>query len=898
VLPITPQMPKAAKMNGPSQWFAVQPATMIMSVQPTEGAAAGSSNGGYLGRRVRTSLGAVASLAVLGIALWFLHHELSDLEPGVILGSMRSIPLSRLAAAVGFAVCSYLVLTGYDALGMSYIGQRLDYRRTAQTAFMAFAVGHNVGLATLSGGSIRYRVYSTLGLSGVEIATLIVFISVTFALGAALLLGSALLLMPAQETGVLHLPWALLKISGVVLVAVPVGYLLACIIFRRPVALGKWKFSLPTPAMGFGQVGLSVADLTFAAATLFVLLGPELHIGFLSLLGIYLIAVAAGLLSSVPGGVGVFEAVLLLALPAADRGVLLGTVVVYRLIYYVGPLFLALSLLVAHEVAQHRRLLGSTSRKVVQWFSAAAPQIIGLAVFLAGVVLLISGSTPAVESRLNILEKVIPLSVLEFTHLAGSVVGVGLLVLARGLSRRLRSAYLAAQALLGAGIVASLAKGLDVEEALVLLLISVFLWLSRDEFYRRGTIASQKFTPGWVASIVLVLAVALWVGLVSFRHVEYSTELWWQFALHSDAPRMLRASVVAAMAAMSIALWKLLHSGPLSGVAEETVTDMARVKAVVARAEQSIANAALMGDKRFLWSTDGQAFIMYQVSGNHWVALSDPVGPVPAWEEVAWSFRELADRHDGRVVFYQVSGESLPMYIDMGLTLAKLGEDGRVSLSEFSLDGSKRAQLRQALNKAHRQGATFEIVPRAMLKAILPDLRAVSDSWLAEKTASEKGFSLGAFSEQYISCFDCAVVRVDGAIVAFANLWPAPATGELSIDLMRHTGQAPKGIMDYLFTELMLWGRANGYAWFGLGMAPLSGLEQHELAPVWYKLGHLIFSHGEAFYNFEGLRHYKDKFDPEWRPRYIACSGGLLGLPRALLNAARLISGGSGRVLK
>jgi phosphatidylglycerol lysyltransferase len=325
---------------------------------------------------------------------------------------------------------------------------------------------------------------------------------------------------------------------------------------------------------------------------------------------------------------------------------------------------------------------------------------------------------------------------------------------------------------------------------------------------------------------------------------------------------------------------------------------MDRVRAVVGRAGQSTANAALMGDKRFLWSTDGQAFIMYQVSGNHWIALGDPVGPAAAWEELGWSFRELADRYDGRPVFYQVSGESLAMYVDMGLTLAKLGEDGRVSLSEFSLEGSKRAEFRQALNKARRQGATFEIVPRAEVGAILADLRAVSDSWLADKAASEKGFSLGAFTEHYVSQFDCAIVRADGAIVAFANLWPAPAAGELSIDLMRHTQQAPKGIMDYLFTELMLWGKANGYSWFSLGMAPLSGLEQHELAPLWHKLGHLIFSHGEAFYNFEGLRHYKEKFDPEWQPRYIACPGGLLGLPRALLDTSRLISGGAGKILK
>ena len=133
--------------------------------------------------------------------------------------------------------------------------------------------------------------------------------------------------------------------------------------------------------------------------------------------------------------------------------------------------------------------------------------------------------------------------------------------------------------------------------------------------------------------------------------------------------------------------------------------------------------------------------------------------------------------------------------------------------------------------------------------------------------------------------------------MAFANLWPTAATGELSVDLMRYDENAPKGIMDYLFVELMLWGAANGYQSFSLGMAPLSGMEQRALAPLWHKVGHLVFTHGESFYNFEGLRQYKEKFDPNWEPRYMACPAGLLSLPLALLDVSRLISGGMTKIL-
>jgi phosphatidylglycerol lysyltransferase len=134
-------------------------------------------------------------------------------------------------------------------------------------------------------------------------------------------------------------------------------------------------------------------------------------------------------------------------------------------------------------------------------------------------------------------------------------------------------------------------------------------------------------------------------------------------------------------------------------------------------------------------------------------------------------------------------------------------------------------------------------------------------------------------------------VRHHGEIVAFANLWTTHSRRELSIDLMRYLPSGPAGAMQYLFTELMLWGRAQGYRAFSLGMAPLAGLEHRELAPLWSRAGALLFQHGEQFYNFQGLRAYKEKFDPVWEPRYLASPGGLV-LPRILANVARLIAGG------
>ena len=135
------------------------------------------------------------------------------------------------------------------------------------------------------------------------------------------------------------------------------------------------------------------------------------------------------------------------------------------------------------------------------------------------------------------------------------------------------------------------------------------------------------------------------------------------------------------------------------------------------------------------------------------------------------------------------------------------------------------------------------------------------------------------------------IIRKQEKILAFANILQGVEKEELSIDLMRYLPEAPHGVMDYLFIELMLWGKQEGYQRFNLGMAPLSGLEDHALAPLWNRLGSFVFRHGEHFYNFQGLREYKEKFNPLWEPKYLASPGGL-ALPRVLINIASLISGG------
>jgi phosphatidylglycerol lysyltransferase len=282
---------------------------------------------------------------------------------------------------------------------------------------------------------------------------------------------------------------------------------------------------------------------------------------------------------------------------------------------------------------------------------------------------------------------------------------------------------------------------------------------------------------------------------------------------------------------------------------------------------------------------------MYAVAGRSWVVMGDPIAPIDEWPDLLWGFRELADTYGGRTVFYQVGKDRVHHYLDLGLTLHKIGEEGRIPLETFSLEGGERKPLRYVVNKLEKDNCVFSIVPPSQVPGLLPEMKTVSDLWLKSKNTREKRFSLGFFDEEYLKRFPAAIVQREGTLLAFANLWLGARKQELSLDLMRLSPDAPNGVMDYLFTRILLWGKGEGYACFNLGMAPLSGLEDHSLAPVWDKIGGLIFRHGEHFYNFRGLREYKDKFGPVWEPKYLAFPGGL-ALPGILLDIASLVSGG------
>ncbi len=788
---------------------------------------------------------------------------------------------------------SYLVTTGYDWLALRYIRQPLPWSKVGFAALLSYAFSNSVGLSVLTSSSLRYRLYSSWGLTAVDIGKIVLFTTLTLWLGILSVGGGVLALNPLQLNAT---PWLPLdgRLIGLLMLIPPAAYLLLGILRRQPLRWRSWTWPMVRWRLAAAQLTVGALDWVMAGVVLYVLLPAPMPVPFGLALGAFLIAQTAGLLSHIPGGLGVFESLMLLLLreqlPTTD---LLGALLAYRLIYYLLPLGLAAISLGVYELRHQKERILWLPRVMGPWVPVLLPQIFALLALVSGAVLLFSAATPGVETRLEWLEDFVPLSVLEISHFISSLMGASLLLLARGLQRRLDAAWLLTVIFLGAGVAASLLKGADYEEATVLAMLLAGLLPSRAQFYRRASLFSERFTPGWLAAIAVVLLCSLWLGLFSYKNVEYSHDLWWEFSFggEGEAPRFLRAMVGALGAALLFAIGKLLRPASFAPTLPSP-EDLRQARMIAEAFPQTYAHLALSGDKALLFNAQRDAFLMYGVEGRTWVAMGDPVALRDEdRRELAWQFRELCERQGGWPVFYQVRAEHLGLYVELGLSLLKFGEEARVRLEEFSLDGKARKTLRNTISRLERAGLRFQIVAASDVPPLFPQLRSVSDAWLNSKRVREKGFSLGFYDENYLRSGPVAVVWRGDAIVAFANLW-CGGREELSVDLMRYLPESSHGLMDYLFLKIMLWGREQGYVWFNLGMAPLAGLQNRSFAPLWNRFGALVFGSGEKFYNFRGLHQYKDKFDPRWEPRYLAAPDGVTILPRIMADLTTLIAGG------
>ena len=849
-----------------------------------------------MGRRIRV----IISLIIFTVSLFLLYNLEQDYQLNDIFLEIKQFAPSKILLAVLLTLVSYLLLTLYDYLAIRKLKSPLSYQQIAPVSFLAFTFSNTIGFSLLTGTSIRYKFYSELGLSGNNITQVVLACSVTFFLGLFFICGLALINFPAEQLSDLPLPtwfFSLNRVIGILMLLGVISYFVFSLIWKRSIHFRGFELAPPIFSLSLKQFLVSSIDW-IVVGTLFYSLLPEVDgLSYLQVLSIFFVANAIGVLAHVPGGIGVFETVVTVTLsqylPAEQ---ILSSVIIYRLMYYIVPFVLALMYFVATLVLTNKDKFSKLNVNL-QIVRQLLPPLLSISVFGVGLVLLLSVVNPSIIHKYHWLGEIVPLPIVELSSLILSASAILLLLLSHGLFKRYQKAFELTQKLLLVAMVFIVLKGAQWQISLALGLIYLLMLPCEQVFYRQGSIVGIKYSFGWALSLAAALFLMMWVLFFAYQDVDYDHSLWFTFSQDSHVSRALRGGAVALVILLIFAFrYVLAMRRPQTRLLDEHTLSCAMD--IVANAPSSHGFLALVQDKSLLFNEDNDAFLMYARAGHCWVVMGDPIGNPDKFDDLLWQFRELCDAYDGWPVFYQVTQKYLPHFLEQGLSLYKLGEEAIVPLAEFDLQSSKYRSLRQSHAKALREGLRFKIIEASEVKALLPTLEVISSSWLKAKQGREKGFSVGYFSAAYLCATPMALVYLNDELVAFSNVWASAAKIEFSVDLMRYEPSlSGSNIMDFLFTELLLWGKQQGYQQFNLGMAPMSGLTDRALVPFWTKLAKTVYKKGNKFYNFQGLRRYKDKFNPRWEAKYLICYGGL-SLPVVVGSLVTLTSRGTTGVFK
>jgi phosphatidylglycerol lysyltransferase len=506
-------------------------------------------------RRFLPYAGGALALLLFAVALVVLHKHAQAFRPTEVRRALQSLPIWQPFAALGLAAASYLLLTLYDVLALRHIGRTLPYRRVALASFTGYAFSHALGFGSVIGPAIRYRFYTPMGLTTGEVAEASAFVVVTFVTGIVAVFPLVVLLDPSslEMLGISHPAGIAIGMLAATLTAgyVGIGWWL-----ERPIHLFRYPLHVPPPRTAVAQITLSVADLSLAAAVLYACLPHASAATYPHVLAAYVLAFVAGMISHVPGGLGVFDAVVLVGLSVrlpADQ--ILAGLLAFRVVYQLVPLVGAGMLFAAVEALAARRLLAQATENIFSWAEEVRPVALAACSFTGGVVLLFSNAMPVSDGRLQLVETLLPLTVIETSHFIGSIDGVLLLLLANSLHSSRGGAWGLAKALLGIGAVSLMLKGFAWEETIALALLLLSLLLARWEVPLSNSAVSQPYISVWFVAIAAVLGAAFWLGLFSYKHLDDAS--WGHFALFDNASRFLRASDAVAIVVFGAAGYRL-----------------------------------------------------------------------------------------------------------------------------------------------------------------------------------------------------------------------------------------------------------------------------------------------------------------------------------------------------
>jgi phosphatidylglycerol lysyltransferase len=516
-------------------------------------------------------------------------------------------------------------------------------------------------------------------------------------------------------------------------------------------------------------------------------------------------------------------------------------------------------------------------------------RISALLTFLMGIINLTSAVQPALQNRLAILETFLPLEVRHGSRVTSALAGFALLLLASSLWRRKRLAWFSTLLLLVVTLISHLLKGLDFEEASFSLGLIILLVLLRNSFHAesdRPSVRQGLITLGAAFGFTLVYGAVGFYLLdrhfsVSFNFLQAVSQTVVMFTSFYNPGlqpitgfgRFFADSIyIIGLGTLSFAILMLIR--PVLVRQPATAAERTHSAAIVQKnGRTSLARATLFDDKSYFFGPD-ETVIAYAVHGQGAIVLGDPIGPPDQAAEAILRFRDFCARNDWTPAFVSTLPDYLISYQAAGFETVCLGYEAIVILEGFTLEGSKNKDLRNAVSRMDRAGYRAEVHLPPLDEPLMRSLHDISDAWLTLRKGGEMHFSDGWFEDDYIRNSPVIVIHAaDGRPVAFANLVPEYQKNELTIDLMRHYPLVEHGTMEFLFVRMLQWAKEKGYGSFSLGLSAIVGVGEKPDDPRVEQALHTVSEYISRFFNFKGLHHFKEKFRPQWEPRYLIYPG-------------------------
>lgn len=464
----------------------------------------------------------VATIFVL--AVYLLYHKLKSYSIADIRDSVNRISQGRILVSMLLMGINYVILVGYDWLALKAIHKTLPMPRVGLVSFVGQAVSYNFG-ALLGGTSVRYRFYSAWGFTIPEIVRLVLMLAVTFWMGALGLCGLIFLIAPPiiPDELLAKMPMTDVRILGAVLLLVACSYLILCCTVRKPVHVFGKEFVFPSPHIAFAQAVVAGLDLIAAAGCMYVLLPGNMGISFVEFLPSYLMAQVAVVLTHIPGGVGVFELVIINLTQTTETQTVFAAVLLFRLIYFILPLLAAALVLAVYEIRQRRDVFRDAGR----WLSVLSHSIAAYMAFAAGALLLARSLWPVDGVLLPPgMMHFFPAPLTALGHFMMAFVGAALLFVSYGLERRQARAFSLAVGLLCLGCVGSLLYGLSWITTSMAGVVLLTVCLARRHFYRSSFFWEERIPVYWLGGALGVLILTAAVGGALYHIHGSSFALW------------------------------------------------------------------------------------------------------------------------------------------------------------------------------------------------------------------------------------------------------------------------------------------------------------------------------------------------------------------------------------